>query len=412
MTFIKSSANKTPIVDTVFAIVKLAKEDIEKNGPENVVDATIGSLYDETGKIVAYDSVYNHYDAIPHSTKAKYAESFRGNTSYRNEVYKWVTQGKDINLPHEVIATPGGTGAVSIAITSFLEKGQTVLLPEIAWGSYKLMASENGILTTTYTNFDGDKFNINSVKEKIAELQSKQDKIVMVLNDPCHNPTGYSLTIGEWKELIEVLNEASKKTPVVLIDDIAYIDYSNHLANSRDYMECFNDISENVMVTVAFSCSKTLTSYGMRCGALLLFAQKEEDVKEAIIVMEKFARATWSNINNSAMDNFSWVVSDNHDEFMTEKQKYIDIMKQRSDIFLQEAKECGLEVYPYKEGFFVTLKIGDQKTAEKVHEAFMQNHIYTVLVTKGIRVAVCSVSISKVKGLAKKMKDIMNEVIA
>ena len=139
--------------------------------------------------------------------------------------------------------------------------------------------------------------------------------------------------------------------------------------------------------------------------------EKEEDVKEAIIVMEKFARATWSNINNSAMDNFSWVVSDNHDEFMTEKQKYIDIMKQRSDIFLQEAKECGLEVYPYKEGFFVTLKIGDQKTAEKVHEAFMQNHIYTVLVTKGIRVAVCSVSISKVKGLAKKMKDIMNEVI-
>ena len=43
MSFIKSSANKTPIVDTVFSIVKLAKQDIEKNGKENVVDATIGS---------------------------------------------------------------------------------------------------------------------------------------------------------------------------------------------------------------------------------------------------------------------------------------------------------------------------------------------------------------------------------
>ena len=31
MSFIKSSANKTPIVDTLFYIVKLAKQYIEKN---------------------------------------------------------------------------------------------------------------------------------------------------------------------------------------------------------------------------------------------------------------------------------------------------------------------------------------------------------------------------------------------
>ncbi len=410
MTFIKSSANSKPIVDTVFAIVRLAKKDIAENGSENVVDATIGSLYDENGKIVAYDSVFNHYDALPHSTKAKYADAFKGNPAYCKEVYEWVTQHKNIQLAHDVIATPGGTGAVSLGITTFLERGQTVLIPEIAWGSYKLMASENGLKTTFYKNFDGDHFNLESVKEQVLALQEQQDKIVMVINDPCHNPTGYSLTIDEWNALIAFLNEASKKTPIVLIDDIAYIDYSNHLANSRDYMECFNNISDNVMVTVAFSCSKTLTSYGMRCGALVLFAKNEKDVEDASNVMEKYARATWSNINNSVMDNFAWVVTDNHDVFMKEKQSYIDIMKQRSDIFLTEAKECGLEVYPYKEGFFVTLKIEDQKFAEKVHAAFMENHIYTVLVTKGIRVAVCSVSIDKVKGLAPKMKQIMDSL--
>lgn len=40
----------------------------------------------------------------------------------------------------------------------------------------------------------------------------------------------------------------------------------------------------------------------------------------------------------------------------------------------------------------------------------MENHIYTVLVTKGIRVAVCSVSVDKVKGLAPKMKQIMDSL--
>lgn len=410
MSFIKSSANKTPIVDTVFSIVKLAKQDIEKNGKENVVDATIGSLYDESGKIVAYDSVFNHYDAIPHAAKAKYAESFKGNATYRKEVYNWVTQNKDIKLAHDIIATPGGTGAVALSITTFLDKGQTVLLPEIAWGSYKLMASENGIQVDYYKNFNGDHFNLESVSEKIASLQEKQDKVVMILNDPCHNPTGYSLTHGEWDKLVEILNEASKKTPVILINDIAYIDYSNALDNSRDYMECFNNISDNVMITVAFSCSKTLTSYGMRCGALILFAQNETDVNDTMTVMEKYARATWSNINNSAMDNFVYVVTDNRDNFLKEKETYIDIMKERSDIFLKEAKDCGLDIYPYKEGFFVTLKIEDQKLAEKVHSAFMDHHIYTVLVNKGIRVAVCSVSVPKVKGLAKKMKDIINSL--
>ena len=175
-------------------------------------------------------------------------------------------------------------------------------------------------------------------------------------------------------------------------------------------MECFNNISDNVMITVAFSCSKTLTSYGMRCGALILFAQNETDVNDTMTVMEKYARATWSNINNSAMDNFVYVVTDNRDNFLKEKETYIDIMKERSDIFLKEAKDCGLDIYPYKEGFFVTLKIEDQKLAEKVHSAFMDHHIYTVLVNKGIRVAVCSVSVPKVKGLAKKMKDIINSL--
>lgn len=410
MTFIKSSANTTPIVDTVFAIVDLANKDKAKNGPDAIVDATIGSLYSEDGKIVAYDSVFDHYDAIPHANKARYAQSFRGNKEYCSNVYTWVTQGKNIPLAHDVIATPGGTGAVSLAITTCLDRGETIILPEIAWGSYQLMAGENGIKVVTYENFDGDHFNLESVKKAIEQVQAVQDKVVLIINDPCHNPTGYSLTKEEWHAFIAYLNEASKKTPIVIIDDIAYIDYSNHLSTSRNYMEEFANISDNIMIGVAFSCSKTLTSYGMRCGALVLFAQKEEDVEETMIVMEKAARAIWSNINNSVMENFVWVLNENNEAFMKEKQQYIDIMKKRSDVFLSEAKEVGLEVYPYVEGFFVTLKVDDQKEAEKIHAAFMEHHIYTVLVRKGIRVAVCSIPVNKATGLAKKMKDIMNEL--
>lgn len=62
MSFVKKNVDRQPIVDTVFAIANKAKADIEQNGPEQVVDATIGSLYGEDGKLVALDTVYDSSD--------------------------------------------------------------------------------------------------------------------------------------------------------------------------------------------------------------------------------------------------------------------------------------------------------------------------------------------------------------
>lgn len=409
MTFVRKSADVTPIVDTVFSIVAKAKEDKAKNGVDKVIDATIGSLYGEDETLVALDEVFNHYDEIDHRTKAAYASSFTGNPDFRESVYSWVTQGADLKLNHSVIATPGGTGADSMAFTTFLDAGQTVILPDIAWGSYQLMAHENGINSVKYTIFDGDHFNLQSVKDTVNEVLKTQDRIVLVLNDPCHNPTGYSLSVAEWKELVAFMNEVAQKVPFILINDIAYIDYAYNLEQSRKYMETWNDLSDNAMVVVAFSCSKTLTSYGLRCGAAIILAQKKEDVREVEIIMEKKARATWSNIPNAAMHNFVWLVTKDREKLLAEKQKYIDLMSERSSIFLKEAQENDLEVYPYKEGFFVTLKVEDNEFKNRYHEALMANHIYTVVVNKGIRVAVCSLPVKKVYGLAKKMKEIQLE---
>lgn len=409
MNFVKKSADMQPLVDTVFAIVAKAKEAKAKYGDENVVDATIGSLYDETGKIVAFKSVYETFDNIPAANKAAYAVSFQGNPEYRTLCKEWTLGKANVNLESTVIATPGGTGAVSLGISEFLETGETVVIPDIAWGSYVIMAKDKQLNFTRYEMFEGDHFNLNSVKEQVNALVGKQNRIVLVVNDPCHNPTGYTMTHEEWRELIDYLNEVSKTTPCILLNDIAYIDFSYDLEHSRDYMKEFERISDNVMVVIAMSCSKTMTSYGLRCGAAVICAHSSESVRDAEIVFEKSARALWSNVNNGAMINFVRVVRDNNEAFMNEKQSYIDLLKERSEIFYNEAKEVGLECYPYKEGFFVTLKM-DNQLKEKYHAYLMQNNIFTVQVNKGIRVAVCSLPVEKAKGLAKRMKELLDEV--
>lgn len=406
MSFVKESVSQKPIVDTVFTIVKKAKEDKAKSGEDAVVDATIGSLYDEEGKLVALDSVFASLKNLDNRVLAAYAASFTGNEDFKDRVYQWVLNGNS-HLHHEIIATPGGTGAVAMTIQECLDAGQTVILPEIAWGSYNLMAQMNNLQVETYSLFEGDHFNVDSFKRTCQAVMAKQNKLVVVINDPCHNPTGYSLTREEWNEVIAFLNECSQTHSVVLLNDIAYIDYAYGQKQAKEYFSVFDQISENIVVVVAFSLSKSMTSYGLRCGAAIIMGQKEEAVQELKIVFEKDARATWSNINNGAMATFVDVMDHHLEAYDQERLHYVSLLKERSDIFVKEAEEVGLKHYPYKEGFFVTLSM-DNQTRDKYHEALMENHIYTVKVNLGIRVAVCSLSVDKIKGLAKKMKEILD----
>lgn len=408
MSFVKESVSQKPIVDTVFTIVKKAKEDKAKSGEDVVVDATIGSLYDEEGKLVALDSVFASLKNLDNRVLAAYAASFTGNEDFKDRVYQWVLNGNS-HLHHEIIATPGGTGAVAMTIQECLEAGQTVILPEIAWGSYNLMAQMNNLQIATYALFEEDHFNIESFKHTCQMVMAQQNKLVVVINDPCHNPTGYSLNKEEWNEVIAFLNECSQTHAVVLLNDIAYIDYAYGQKQAKEYFSVFDQISDNIVVVVAFSLSKSMTSYGLRCGAAIIMGQREETVQELKIVFEKDARATWSNINNGAMATFVDVMDHHLKAYDQERLHYVALLKERSDIFVKEAKEAGLKHYPYKEGFFVTLSM-DNETRDKYHEALMENHIYTVKVNLGIRVAVCSLSVDKIKGLAKKMKEILDTV--
>ncbi|MBP3853369.1 MAG: aminotransferase class I/II-fold pyridoxal phosphate-dependent enzyme [Erysipelotrichaceae bacterium] len=409
MSFVKESVNTQPIVDTVFAIVDKAKKDKERNG-DLVVDATIGSLYDEQGSLVALDTVFDSLKGLDNKVLAKYAASFTGNPDFKEKVLDWVLP-QGMRLASEVIATPGGTGAVGMTISECLDAGQTVILPEIAWGSYALMAQMQNIKTASYTLFEGDHFHLDAFKQTVRSVMKEQNRLVIVINDPCHNPTGYSMSEDEWKQVVDFLNECAETHPVILLNDIAYIDYSYRGQAAKEYLKIFNGMDENMALVIAFSISKSMTSYGLRCGAACILAQNQGTVQELKTVFEKDARATWSNINNGAMAMFVDVLNNHARQYEEEKAAYVSLLKERSSIFTKEADRVGLAYYPYKEGFFVTLSM-DNATRDKFHDALMEQHIYTVKVNKGIRVAVCSLSVEKTKGLAARMKKIYDEVTA
>ena len=110
------------------------------------------------------------------------------------------------------------------------------------------------------------------------------------------------------------------------------------------------------------------------------------------------------------MANFVWVVNENREAYLKEQQSYVKALQARSSLFKQEAQECGLDIYPYKEGFFITLRVKDNEEGKKLHAALMRKHIYTVLVNKGIRVGICALPLEKVRGLAQKIRAVQLDI--
>lgn len=394
------------VEDTVFKVVAEAMNAVKIHG-DKVVNATLGSLSDEDGNLVTMKSVWDEYKNIDSKELASYSASFRGEADFIEAVEKWVFQGVKKDFLTGIVATPGGSGAVSTTFKNYLGRGETVLLPEIGWGPYWLMAKEFGFETEEYSLFDGDGFNMQSFMTKCEAIMEKQGRLLAVINDPCHNPTGYSLTSEEWNNLISFMDKLSKKGPVVLLDDIAYMDFSNNRETISKAMEELKGRNENFLVVFAFSISKTLTAYGLRVGAQVAVSSSQQVIDDFIRANEISARAVWSNIPKGGMKLFARLIldKDKREALTNERNIYIELLKDRSDIFMKEAEEVGLPVYPYKEGFFVTLKVEDSKRQKEIQKKLKEKLIYTILVNKGIRVAVCSLPKRKIKGLAGRIKE-------
>ena len=408
--FTKKEKDTSKLIDTVFKIASLAKKAKQELGNENVIDATLGSLYDEDNNLVTLNSFFNTYRDLDNSDYAKYSGTFSGNLNYKEAIKKYVIGNNFKNLKERIVATPGGTGAISITISNMLSKDETIIIPNIGWTSYNIMAKENNLNIVQYQMFDeNNNFNLTDLKNKILDSLNKQNKALVIINSPLHNPTGYSLTNNEWKELVRFINEDCDNKEVILLNDVAYIDYSYNLDTVKDYFKELDNLNNNALLVICYSCSKTFTIYGMRLGASIILHKDEEVLDSISNAYDKSCRTYWSNSNNGAMTSISNVLNKNYNEFIKEKELYINLLKERSDILLKEAKENELPIYPYKEGFFITIKV-DNSIKDKYHQELIKENIFTVQVNEGIRVAVCSLPINKCYGLSKRLKDILDKV--
>lgn len=405
MSFLNQLSDGKKMTDKVFKAAVRAKNAKTKFGTDQVFDATLGTLFKEDETLCTFDAVWTPFKALDNVQMAKYAGGIPGNPNYLTAVSKWLFNDLDIN--HKVVGTPGGAGAVSATIKNVLNPGETLLKPNLGWGPYNTMAAEFGINTMDYNLFEDDHFNLSDITAKMQQLMDAQGRVLVIINDPCHNPSGYTMKPEEWDGLLSFTNRLSEQGPVVILHDIAYVDFSTN-PTWKEHFKKYTDLPNNVMVVIAFSLSKSFTAYGMRAGAAIAVTKNNDELDKWFDAMVFTARSTWSTVNNSIMTLFETISGDEalYNTYKKERQYYIDLLKERASIFIEEAKDVGLKHYPFTEGFFVTLIINNEDIPT-IYQRLEDNNIFTVQVNNGLRVALCSVSRNKLKGLAKKIKNCM-----
>lgn len=390
--------------DNIFGANAAAKAAEAKFGAANVTNATIGAILDEKEQLVTLPTVADKFRSLTNGDYFAYAP-ISGLPAFLELVQEDCFGASRPEGYIKAVATSGGSGAIHHAMWNYTEEGDTVLTSEWYWGPYKVFCREMGRKLDTYRMLTEDnKFDFASLEAKVTEILAKQDSLLLLLNTPAHNPTGFSLTPEEVGQVIEILKKAAGTTKkATLCLDVAYIDYAGEREEVRKIFKKLEHLPENIIGLIAYSLSKGYTMYGQRCGALLNVTDSAEQSQEFADVNQYSSRATWSNINRGAMQTLVSILSDPQlkEAIRKERNEYYTIIQKRGDIFTKEAKECGLKMVPYIAGFFLSIPCKNPSAAcDKLHA----DNIFAVPLAKGMRVAVCAIATQKVYGMAAKIK--------
>ena len=387
----RENGRKIPREDRIFGISNRAKAAIAEKGRDKVVNGTIGALLDDEGKLVVLKSVDEVFRQLGPNDYAEYAP-IGGIVPFREAVQRAAFGAHVPEGYTEAVATPGGTGSLRNVISNYSEPGDSVLTSDWHWAPYGTIAGEIGRKIDVFEMFTEEgTFNSTAFQAKCSELLAAQNSLVIILNTPAHNPTGYSLTEEDWDEVVRILsNEAACGKAIALLVDAAYIDFAGDEEKYRRFMPKLAQLPENVISIVAYSLSKTFTLYGARCGAMICVAKTPEIADEFKRVCEYSSRGSWSNTARVAQVILSNIYSDPAllSKVDEERKIYRDMLAARGRAFSEAAAECGLKIVPYDAGFFVSVPCDDPDAVSKKLE---EQDVFLVPLAKGIRVSVASI---------------------
>jgi aromatic-amino-acid transaminase len=187
----------------------------------------------------------------------------------------------------EGMQTPGGTGAVRLAIAVAKRAGVTrVLMGAPSWPNHAQIMDDCGVELVAFAHSAADgSANMDALR---AALKAAGPTDAVLLHGCCHNPTGVDYSPAQWAEIVALLAE----TGVLAIVDLAYQGLG--LGMDEDAYGARLVAATLPEALIAYSCDKNFGLYRDRVGALYVLTPSAEETTRALSNAHTLARASWS----------------------------------------------------------------------------------------------------------------------
>ena len=336
-------------------------------------NATVG-MATSNGKPMFLNSVRDQISELSESDVFPYAPT-PGVLELRN---KWREEmdeknpslaGKETSVP---LVTTGLTHGLSVLGDMFIDKGDTIVVPDMFWGNYRLIfegRNQADIVTFPFFSEEGG-MNISGFEKALADASG--DKVAFVLNFP-NNPTGYTPTTKDGEKIIEVLLKLAKggKKILAIMDDAYFGLFYEEESLKESLFGKLADLHENILAVKVDGVTKENFAWGFRIG-FLTFASKDLGSNSLTALTTKTGGAIRASISNSNKMAQSLVLkSFASSSYQSEKDEGFKILKERylkvRDLVKSFDSDSPLKALPFNSGYFMTFLYSGNSEKLRVH---------------------------------------------
>lgn len=319
---------------------------------------------------------------------------------------------KKFSLP---VVVPGLTAGISYLADLFLDETKPLVAADPSWDNYVLIAeARRNAKFVQFKMFKDGKFNIEGLKETMQK-QAESGSVRILLNFP-QNPSGYSPTSGEAKQLVSIVKEIAEKGAKVMVwcDDAYFgLNYEDNI-EKQSLFAYLCDLHENVLAAKIDGPTKEDFAWGFRTGFITFGCKGLSDAQYEALV-KKLMAAIRSSVSCAATPSQSLILKVASDgKLEEEKAEFRKILERRYKLvrdFVSTHESKFIKPLPFNSGYFMsfdTMSIDAEKLRQKL---LNDRGIGTISIdVKTLRVAFSSLDEEKINIVYQAIYDIADEL--
>lgn len=270
--------------DALLALIRLHAADPR----EDKIDLGVGVYRTETGATPVFAAIKAAEQVLVDTQDSKSYLGPEGDMGFVNALMPYIF-GADPTMGGRIsgMQTPGGTGAVRLALALALKAGvKRVHMGVPSWPNHAQILADLGMELAPFDHANPDgTANLDAV---LAAINGAGSDEAVLLHACCHNPTGIDYTAEQWAMIAEAL-ASSGTFPII---DSAYQGLGHGMEEDAAGMRAV--LAGVPEAFIAYSCDKNFGQYRDRVGAFYVMAQDQGALDTAFSNANALARAGWS----------------------------------------------------------------------------------------------------------------------